>query len=130
MRMTTELTRFTQGAKEKPQRRYTALMGLLAAKEGLADSFHRQPARKAVGVDGIDKFEYGRQLDVNVADLSARLKRMGYRPKPSRRVYIPKANGGRRPIGIPSFEDRIVEDRLNPSKQHLDGVLEIGAEVP
>jgi hypothetical protein len=47
--MTTELTRFTQGAKEKPQRRFTALMGLLAAVEGLADSFHRQPSRKAVG---------------------------------------------------------------------------------
>lgn len=74
--MTTELTRFTQWAKEKPQKRYTALMGLLAAVEGLADSFHRQPSRKAVGVDGVDKADYGLKLEANLTDLSARLKRM------------------------------------------------------
>lgn len=114
MRMTTELIRFTQWAKDQPQRRYTALMGLLAAEEGLADSYHRQPAGKAVGVDRTSKVDYGRELKVNLADLSARLKRMGYRPKPSRRVYIPKSSGqGQRPIGIPCFEDRIVEDRLS-----------------
>ena len=112
--MTTELIRFTQWAKDQPQKRFTALMGLLAAPEGLADSYHRQPSGKAVGVDGIDKREYGRQLATNLADLSARLKRLGYHPKPSRRVYIPKSSGqGRRPIGIPCFEDRIVEDRLS-----------------
>jgi RNA-directed DNA polymerase len=119
MRMTTELTRFTQWVREKPQTRYTSLMGLLAAVEGLADSFHRQPSRKAVGVDGIDKADYGRKLEANLTDLSARLKRMGYRPKPSRRVYIPKSNGGSRPIGIPSFEDRIVEDRLSRILQEI-----------
>jgi group II intron reverse transcriptase/maturase len=112
--MTTELIRFAQWAKDQPQRRYTALMGLLAAEEGLADSYHRQPAGKAVGVDRTSKVDYGRELKVNLADLSARLKRMGYRPKPSRRVYIPKSSGqGQRPIGIPCFEDRIVEDRLS-----------------
>lgn len=112
--MTTELIRFTQWAKDQPQKRLTALMGLLAAPEGLTDSYHRQPSGKAVGVDRIDKASYGRQLAANLADLSARLKRMGYRPKPSRRVYIPKSSGqGRRPIGIPCFEDRIVEDRLS-----------------
>jgi RNA-directed DNA polymerase len=119
LRMTTELTRFTQWVKEKPQKRYTALMGLLAAVEGLADSFHRQPPRKAVGVDGINKADYGRKLEANLADLSARLRRMGYRPKPSRRMYIPKSNGGRRPISIPSFEDRIVEDRLSRILQEI-----------
>jgi RNA-directed DNA polymerase len=112
--MTTELIRFTQWARDQPQKRYTALMGLLAAEEGLADSYHRQPSGKAVGVDRIDKADYGRQLGTNLADLAARLKRMGYRPKPSRRVYIPKSSGqGQRPIGIPCFEDRIVEDRLS-----------------
>ena len=112
--MTTELIRFTHDAGGKPQTRYTALMGLLAAEEGLADSYHRQPSSKAAGVDGIDKARYGRELKANLADLSARLRRMGYRPKPSRRVYIPKSSGqGRRPIGVPCFEDRIVEDRLS-----------------
>ena len=111
--MTTELTRFTQWAAEKPQRRYTALMGMLTDGRGLAESFERQPSNKAVGVDGISKADYERELGSNLADLSARLKRMGYRPQPSRRVYVPKSNGGKRPIGIPSFEDRIVEDRLS-----------------
>jgi group II intron reverse transcriptase/maturase len=112
MRMTTQLTRFTQWTEEQPQARYTALMGMLADESGLVESFHRQVANKARGVDGIGKVDYEINLAANVADLSARLRRMGYRPQPARRVYIPKANGGERPLGMPSFEDRIVEDRL------------------
>jgi len=46
-------------------------------------------------------------------DLSSRLRRLGYRPKPSRRAYIPKEDGGWRPLGVPSFEDRVVQDRLS-----------------
>src|SRR5271156_2659943 len=106
--MTTELTRFTQWAAEKPQRRYTALMGMLTDEWGLAESFERQPSNKAVGVDGISKADYERELGNCLADRSAPWKRMGYPPRPSRRVYIPKSNGGKRPIGIPCFEDRIV----------------------
>jgi RNA-directed DNA polymerase len=111
--MTTELARFTQWAAEQPQKRYTALMGMLSDVRGLAESVHCQPAEKAVGVDGISKADYERELQSNLVDLSARLRRMGYRPKPARRVYIPKSNGGQRPLGIPSFEDRIVQDRLS-----------------
>lgn len=111
--MTTELTRFTQGEEKPSQRRYTSLMGMLFNEAGLTESFHRQPSDKAVGVDGVGKVDYGLSLVANVADLSARLRRMGYRPKPARRVYIPKTNGGKRPLGIPSFEDRIVQDRLS-----------------
>jgi group II intron reverse transcriptase/maturase len=111
--MTTQLTRFTQWAVEQPQARYTALMGMLADESGLTESFHRQAVNKARGVDGIGKVDYEINLAANVIDLSARLRRMGYRPKPARRVYIPKANGGKRPLGIPSFEDRIVQARLS-----------------
>jgi RNA-directed DNA polymerase len=111
--MTTEPTRFTQGERKQSQRRYTSLMGILFNEAGLTESFHRQPGNKAVGVDGIGKADYGQKLVANLTDLSARLSRMGYRPKPARRVYIPKANGKQRPLGIPSFEDRIVQDRLS-----------------
>jgi RNA-directed DNA polymerase len=111
--MTTELTRFTQGENKQSQRRYTSLMGMLFNVSGLTESFHRQPRGKAVGVDGIGKADYENHLIENLADLSARVRRMGYRPKAAKRVYIPKANGGKRPLGLPSFEDRIVQDRLS-----------------
>ena len=64
-------------------------------------------------MDGVGKADYEVNLAEKLAELSARLRRMGYRPKPAKRVYILKANGGKRPLGIPSFEDRIVQDRLN-----------------
>jgi RNA-directed DNA polymerase len=111
--MTTELTRFTKSEEKQSQRRYTSLMGMLFNVSGLMESFHRQPRDKAVGVDGVGKADYEINLVENLADLSARLRRLGYRPKPARRAYIPKANGGQRPLGIPSFEDRIVQDRLS-----------------
>src|SRR5262249_32433670 len=106
-------TRFTQGEQKQSQRRYTSLMGMLFNGTGLMESFHRQPRDKAVGVDGIRKADYEQDLVANLADLSARLRRLGYRPKPARRAYVPKANGSKRPLGIPSFEDRIVQDRLS-----------------
>ncbi len=113
MHMNTQPTRFTQGTQKQPQRRYTSLMGMLFNAAGLTESFHRQPRDKAEGVDGVGKADYESNLVANLADLSARLRRMGYRPKPAKRVYIPKASGGQRPLGIPSFEDRVVQDRLS-----------------
>ena len=117
--MTTHLSSFTQMARDNPTMRFTSLMGMLSNREGLLDSFNRQPANKAVGVDGMRKDAYAAGIENRIADLSARLKRMGYRPLPSRRTYIPKANGGVRPLGIPSFEDRIVQDRLSQILQAI-----------
>ena len=117
--MTTSLLRFTQMARENPTMRFTSLMGMLFRSEGLLASFERQPAQKAVGVDGIRKDAYAVGVEGRIADLSTRLRQLGYHPKPSRRVYIPKANGGTRPLGIPSFEDRIVQDRLSQILQAI-----------
>ncbi len=111
--MTTRLERFTQKARNEPQTRFNALMGLLFDPEGLRESFERQNGKKAPGVDGIRKEQYGERLDERLAELSARLRRLGYRPKPARRTYIPKEDGRYRPLGIPSFEDRLVQDRLS-----------------
>lgn len=113
MPVSTRLERFTHNARSEPQTRFNALMGQLFDPEGLRDSFERQDGRKAPGVDGIRKEHYGEGLDERLADLSARLRRLGYRPKPVRRTYIPKGDGRYRPLGIPSFEDRLVQDRLS-----------------
>jgi group II intron reverse transcriptase/maturase len=65
---------------------------------------------KAVGVDGVTKEQYGENLEESIQNLSDRLKRMGYRPRPRRRSYIPKSGSEKgRPLGISCFEDKIVE---------------------
>ena len=88
-------------------------MGMLYDPEGLRESYERQDGRKAPGVDGMRKEQYGEGLEERLKDLSARIRRLGYRPKPVRRVYIPKGDGRHRPLGVPSFEDRLVQDRLS-----------------
>jgi group II intron reverse transcriptase/maturase len=68
-------------------------------------------AKKATGVDGVTKEEYGKNLEENLRDLSGRLKRMGYRPGPKKRVYIRKPGSEKgRPLGISALEDKIVEE--------------------
>jgi RNA-directed DNA polymerase len=76
---------------------------MLFDPEGLRASFERQAGSKAPGVDGMRKADYAEGLQDRLADLSARLRCLGYRPKPVRRVYIPKAGGsGRRALGVPT----------------------------
>jgi RNA-directed DNA polymerase len=110
--MTTQLVCFTQWAKQSPQPHYNALMGMLCNPQGLRESFDKQAGNKATGIDGVRKQDYAQNVDARLAELSRRLRGLSYRPQPVRRVYIPKANGKTRPLGIPSFEDRIVQDRL------------------
>jgi RNA-directed DNA polymerase len=111
--MTTRLARFTRKAREEPRERFNALMGLVFDPEGLHASFERQNGRKAPGVDGIRKADDAVGLEDRIDDLSGRLRRMGYRPNPARRAYIPKGDGRYRPLGVPCFEDRLVQDRLS-----------------
>ena len=65
--------------------------------------------RAAPGVDGVTWEQYGGNLEGNLLDLHARLHRGAYRARPSRRVYIPKADGRQRPLGIASLEDKLVQ---------------------
>ena len=117
--MTTNLIRFTQMARDNPTMTFTSLLGMVFDADGLLDSFNRQPARKASGADGMRKDAYAVGVEGRLTDLSARLRRLGYHPKPALRKYIAKANGGMRPLGIPSFEDRIVQDRLSQILQAI-----------
>lgn len=77
-------------------------------KETLMESYGKQPKRKAVGVDGITKEEYGENLEENIENLLVRMKKFSYKPYPVRRAYIPKGNGKMRGLGITSFEDKVV----------------------
>jgi group II intron reverse transcriptase/maturase len=76
--------------------------------------FDKLDGKKAVGVDGISKVEYGKQLQANLEDLIARMKRMAYRPQAVRQVLIPKEGkaGATRPLGISTFEDKLVQSRV------------------
>jgi group II intron reverse transcriptase/maturase len=78
-------------------------------EESLKAEHWKQARRKASGIDGVTKDEYGMNLDANIADLMKRMKAFQYKPLPVRRTYIPKINGSMRPLGIPSYEDKLVQ---------------------
>lgn len=111
--MTTAIERFTQWARLHPQPHYHALMGLLSNPVELLECFEAQPGNKASGIDKISKADYEKDVIERLKALSAGLRSLSYRPKPARRVYIPKSNGKQRPLGIPCFEDRIVQHQLS-----------------
>ena len=77
--------------------------------DSLLEEHNRQARDKAVGVDGITKQNYEENLDENLRNLVASMKTFKYHPKPVRRTYIPKPNGDLRPLGIPSYEDKLVQ---------------------
>jgi RNA-directed DNA polymerase len=104
----TKLAWIAEIARRNPSFRFTNLAHLLTI-EWLREA-HRHVRRDgAAGVDRITAEQYDRDLDSNLAALNARLRAGTYRAPPVRRVYIPKDSGKPRPIGIPTFEDKIVQ---------------------
>jgi RNA-directed DNA polymerase len=77
--------------------------------ENLRQAFQALDGTKAVGIDGISKQQYAKDLDNNLKDLETRLHIGTYRPQVKREVLIPKSNGKSRPIAISCFEDKLVE---------------------
>ena len=69
-------------------------------KENLMRCFHELDGAKAVGIDGISKEEYGKNLESNIDSLVMRMKKMEYYPEPVKGIMIPKGNGKYRPLGI------------------------------
>lgn len=78
-------------------------------EESLKEAHQRQKTGKAVGIDGVTKEEYNQKLDENISELIRRMKTFKYIPQAVRRTYIPKPNGKTRPLGIPAYEDRLVQ---------------------
>jgi group II intron reverse transcriptase/maturase len=89
--------------------RFTALMHHIYNPEALREAYFSLKRKAAPGVDGETWQHYGENHDANLADLSGRLARGAYRAKPVRRVYIPKADGRQRPLGVTALEDKIVQ---------------------
>jgi retron-type reverse transcriptase len=88
--------------------RFTALFHHLTLA-ALERAFRRLRRTAAPGVDGMTVADYERDLEVNLRALHCRLEANQYRPRPARRTYIPKADGGRRALGILAIEDKIVQ---------------------
>jgi retron-type reverse transcriptase len=108
----TELTRIGEKARKEPGLVFTSLYHHISDLDNLRVCYYRLEADKykATGVDGVTWKEYGENLEENLRSLSERLKRMGYRPGPKRRSYIPKPGSEKgRPLGISNLEDKIVE---------------------
>src|ERR1700732_1691708 len=98
-------------AREKKQERFTALLHHLSI-ELLRDSFCALQRRASPGVDGVTWQEYEAGLEDRLIDLHSRVHRETYLAMPSRRVFIPKANGRQRPLGIAALEDKIVQQAV------------------
>ena len=77
--------------------------------ETLSEAFRAIDGSKALGIDGISKQDYGRKLEANLEELVDRIHRGTYRPQAKREVFIPKADGRKRPLAIGNFEDKLVE---------------------
>src|SRR6516164_7667121 len=103
------LERVRQAAKKDKQLRFTALLHHIYNLETLRTAYFSLKKEAAPGVDGETWRHYGETLEENLQDLSHRLKRGAYRAKPVRRVYIPKADGRQRPLGVTTLEDKIVQ---------------------
>ena len=118
--MATKLTLIANRAKGDSELRFTSLAHHL--NEGfLQECYFELKRNKAVGIDGVTFGEYGERLEDNIKDLVERLKARRYRPQPVRRVYIPKGKGKKRPLGIPTIEDKMVQMGI---KKLLEAIYE------
>src|SRR5271168_4832616 len=107
-RVTQALERVRQAARQRKKERFTALLHHVNV-DTLRTAFYALKRNAAPGVDGLTWTDYEAGLEPRLADLHGRVHRGAYRPQPSRRTYIPKADGRQRPLAIAALEDKIVQ---------------------
>jgi group II intron reverse transcriptase/maturase len=104
--------RIGQAARADKERRFTTLLHHVYNIATLREAYVSLKRDAAPGIDGETWQTYGERLESNLADLSERLQRGAYRAKPVRRVFIPKPDGRRRPLGVTTLEDKLVQRAL------------------
>jgi RNA-directed DNA polymerase len=102
------LDRVRHVARKDKDARFTALLHHVDV-DRLRAAYRVINPKAATGVDGVTWRDYGQDLEANLRDLHARVHCGSYRARPSRRTYIPKADGRLRPLGIAALEDKIVQ---------------------
>lgn len=111
--MATDLTRIRAKASSNPKEVFTSLWHHVCDVDHLRACYVTLDGKKAVGIDGVDKEVYGKNLEGNLKELSEKLRRLGYRPQVKRRHYAPKPGSKKgRPLAISNFEDKIVEKAI------------------
>lgn len=104
------------------KRKWYSLIDKIYAVSNLEEAFKAVKKNKGTaGVDGVTIAQYEEKLEDNLRALQQRVKTKSHRPKPVKRVYIPKADGSQRPLGIPSVEDRVLQAAV---KQKLEPIFE------
>jgi RNA-directed DNA polymerase len=107
-RVSQALERVRQTARQRKKERFTALLHHISI-DCLRTAFFALKRDAASGVDGLTWPTYEADLDRNLTDLHERVHRGAYRALPSRRTYIPKADGKQRPLAVAALEDKIVQ---------------------
>jgi RNA-directed DNA polymerase len=110
-RMSQGLDGMRKAAREKKQERFTSLLHDVNTAL-LRDSFYALKRQASPGVDGVRWQEYETELEGRLVDLHSRVHRGTFRAQPSRRVYIPKADGRQRPLGVAALKDKIVQQAV------------------
>lgn len=105
------IERIREFVKRNPKEKLATLLHHIN-EESLKAAYYALKRDSAPGADGKRWKEYSANLDRNIADLCTRVHRGTFRATPSRRVNIPKPDGGTRPLGIAALEDKIVQTAM------------------
>ena len=107
----TDLARVGERAQRNKQERFVNLLNHIRVPL-LREAYSQLQKEAAAGVDGETWRSYGEELEARLVDLQDRIHRSSYHPPPVRRVHIPKGDGRTRPLGIPTLEDKIVQQAV------------------
>src|SRR4051795_9634065 len=108
VRVSQALERVRQAARQRKKEKLTALLHHVS-RDLLRLAFFALKREAAPGIDGVTWQDYEADLERKLGELHAKIHRGAYRPQPSRRRYIPKADGRQRPLAVAALEDKIVQ---------------------